>query len=206
MAVKEVTSIDMKYGYVTVNKSALMTLPKPVWSRAIATLLQYVSANIRPVTYKQLQYLLAKLPDLQKTISLHGCCVFPLRTGVLGVSAIMWEIKPQPITIGEPMHWSNKWNVQILPASGSTQCKDRKYFVRSFIKADYAFVRRGVRMVRSAKLPPVLARYALPVIMDQDGKVALIPHFKYRNRDFGISATVRHNPLLTLDSIVQQHD
>lgn len=207
-ATKKVASINVKYGYVVVHKPALLALPKPVSKRVVGSLLKYVSANIKPVAYRQLEGLMLQLPDLDKNICLHGCCMFPTDDeGAFGIaSAVNWDIKPQPISIGESVHWSDRWTIELLPVFGSAPYQERRFFIRNFMKNDYVLVRRGVRVVRRAKLPPVMTRCMFPVIEDQDGNVALIPHFKYRNRDFGISATVRYNPQLTLDSIVNQYD
>lgn len=207
-ATKKVASINLKYGYVVVHKPALLALPKPVSRRVVGSLLKYVSANIKPVAYRQLEDFMLQLPDLDKNICVHGCCMFPLADeGALGIaSAVHWDIKPQSISVGESVHWSNRWTIELLPVFGSTPYREKQYFIRNFVKSDYVLVRRGVRVVRRAKLPPVMTRCTLPVIEDQDGKVALIPHFKYKNRDFGISATVCFNPHLTLDSIVNQYD
>lgn len=204
-AAKKVSHVNTKYGYVTMHKTSLLALPNPVVCRVVGSLLKYVSSNIKPVAYKQLLNLVGKLPGLEKTLCVHSCCVFPVSEDLLGVAySINWEAKPHPITVGELVQW-NMWRIELLPVFGYAGCKDRKFFIRSFTKNDYLFVRRGVRVVRRSKLPPVLARYALPVIEDQHGNVALIPHFKYKNRDFGISADVDYNPLITLD-IIQQYD
>lgn len=204
MAARKVSSVDVKYGYLTVNKSALLALPKPVICRVVGSLLKYVSGNIKPVVYKQLQNLLHRLPGLEKTMCVHNCCIFPLHEeDMLGVAYTgKWEAKSQPIAPGETVQW-NQWLIRI---HGNAECKDRQFFIRHFSKNDYLFVRHGVRVVRRSKLPPLLTRHALPVIEDQHGNVALIPHFRYKNRDFGVSAKVDYKPLITLDSIIKQYD
>ena len=204
VAARQVSSVNVKYGYLTVCKSALLALPKPVECRVVGSLLKYVGGNIKPVAYKQLQNLLHRLPALRKTMCVHNCCIFPLHEDdMLGVAYTgSLEAKSQPIAVGEAAQW-NQWLIHI---HGNAECKERQFFIRHFSKNDYLLVRHGVRVVRRSKLPPLLTRHALPVIEDQHGNVALIPHFKYKNRDFGISAKVEHKPLITLESIIKQYD
>lgn len=207
-ATRKVVSINVKYGYVVVHKPGLLALPRPVSKRVVGSLLKHISCNIKPVPYRQLDELMSQLPNLEKNMCVHGCCIFPVESeDVLGIaSAVNWDIKPQPISVGESVLWSNRWTIELLPVFGSSTHQKRRFFIRNFMKHDYVLVRRGVRVVRRAKLPPVMTRCTLPVIEDQDGNVALIPHFKYKNRDFGISATVHYTPRLTVDSIVDQYD
>ncbi len=121
MAAEKVTKLNTKYGYVILHKPALLALPKPVLSRVVGALLRYVSADTRPVGYKQLESLTSMLPRLEKTVSVHGCSVFPLHSeDLLGMAARskVSQIKPHPITVGESLHWNNKWVIKLSPEPG----------------------------------------------------------------------------------------
>lgn len=200
--------VHAKYGYVTVDKATLLELPKPVLWRVFSALLKYVSSDIRPVGYKQLDHLVSNISSEKKVFSLHHCCVFTLpKKGTIGICSATsgYHRPPHPISVGQPLLWDSRWEIHLFSAPGSEQ-SDRQYFVRHFHMDDGVLARRGIRAVRSAVLPPVLTRLALPVIVDQDGTVALIPHFKYTNRTFGLSANVQYKPQLALDCVVNQHE
>jgi hypothetical protein len=201
--------MDTEYGYMKIRKSALLALPHPVMGRVMSSLIKYVSGDIKPVGYRQLKNLPQKLLCLKKTLCVHHCYIFSMHEeeedllGMVHAIKEQWP-KPHPIAIGESVQWNN-WLVTVM--SDAAALKDTKqFYIRSFTDNDYTFVRHGVRVVRQFKLPPVRARYSLPVIEDEDRNVALIPHFRYKNRDFGVSAKVDYSPPINLDTIINECD
>ena len=206
--VKKLTVVHVKYGYVTVDKDTLLGLPKPVLWRVFSALLKYVSSDIRAVGYKQLDHLISNI-NSGKVFSIHHCCVFTLpKKGTIGICSATngYHRPPHPISIGQPLLWDNRWEINLFSTAPSSNQADKQYFVRHMHMDDGVIIRRGVRAVRGTVLPPLLTRWALPVIMDQDGTVALIPHFKYTDRTFALSANVQYKPRLTLNCVVNQHE
>lgn len=205
-AVRGVSKVNTRYGYVVVHRKALIALPKPIVCRVMGALLKYVSVDLRPVKYKHLDTVLMKLPTLEKMVSVHGTLLFPLDENTLGIAAAVTShgVKPHPIAIGQSLHWNKRWIVNLVQTP-DCNASQHQFFVRHFNTNDHIYVRRGVRVVRSAKLPPVMTRLTLPVIIDESGNVVLIPHFKYRNREYGVSATVHYRPLITFEYLANQY-
>lgn len=207
--VHKLTYFNTKYGYVCLNRPSLLQLPKPILREVMNTLLKFVSADISPVRPNILDNLISDLPNLNTnaTTMLHNCFVFLLDqdTVCMTIATSATDahlIKPVPIVVGEQQHWIGKWMIELSPLSETSQAKTvrKQYLVRPFNnKRDAHLLRHGVRVIRSAKLPPLKTRSALPVVADEDGNVVAIPHFNYNNRIYGIKASVKYNPLISLD-------
>ena len=116
--------------------------------------------------------------------------------------AYKMDLKTQRIQLKEPFLWDGRWEITLSPLDGPKieaqpakrldAAVDRQYFVRSFCQnKDFKLVRRGVRVIRSTKLPHKAVSRLLPVIMDDREEVVAIPHFLYLDRSFGIHATVK---------------
>ena len=76
------------------------------------------------------------------------------------------------------------------------------YFVRHMVKKDWEYAVRGVRRIRNATLPHVNIRGSLPVIVDKNGRVVLIPHFQFRERMINVTAELAFKPKNSLEDIV----
>jgi hypothetical protein len=200
-AAKAVINVNPVYGYVTLRKSAFLALPRPVAHEVVGSVVQYFNANTKFLTYRELQDL-HKVMRLGRTSCLYNCNIFPIHNeDFFGVSHMKQE-EPHPIKVGESVQW-NQWSVTVSPENSGQESKETQFYIRNFTKTDQHLLRFGVRVVKSFKLPPVLSRYSLPVIEDRHGHVVLIPHFRYKDKDFGISAKVKHQPPIALDAIVK---
>ena len=60
----------------------------------------------------------------------------------------------------------------------SNCCSPQTFYIRHLLDRDNQLFQKGVRKIRSIKLPHVLIRGGLPVIVDDSDHVVLIPHFK----------------------------
>ena len=231
---KKLAFVNTKYGYLVVDKEALLELPRPILRRVFSALLKYVSGNTFSLPYRHLSRLLAALPGLEKTASNkslqgHECFVFALheegKLGISGAAFSMADIKPHPIRVGESLHWDRRWEIQLTsprrggtldrrwetqltsPQRGGTLEEDSQcYYVRHFINKDTELGRRGVRAVRRYPLPPLHSRRALPVIIDSQGNVVTIPHLKYVDKKYGLVAQVKYKPFLSIETIINQSE
>ena len=202
---KEVAVIDYKYGYLKLNRDHLLEQPTPVVRRVLGALLKYISGDINPVSYKHLETVVSCLPHLNKATTVHRCLVFPLpqrrQVGICGT--IMFPNTKIPIGTGESIHWKGRWKIHLTSLAKATS--QHQYYIRHFESEDNAVLKWGLRAIRGRKLPPLVTRRTLPVIVDEGGKVVLIPHFKYADRRYGIIAEVKYQPIFSLDSVVNQH-
>lgn len=206
--VKSIPVVNSTYGYVTFKKKELVQLPKPIVRRTLSVLAQYMSGEIKITSCSQLQTTWTSLFHLDKTVSLHKALVSPIKTkgghDVVVCSAIdfAYKAKLTSVAVDQHVHW-DKWDIFLKQIKRrSTQDKEEKYFVRNFRMTDSELVRRGIRVVRSSILPPVMVRTSFPVILDEAHNVVAIPHFKYLDRRYGVSAVVKYKPPLSLDFIV----
>ena len=212
--------VHHRYGYVSVNRERLVQLPKPIVWRVLNILAQFVSGELKSTKYRELSSNWNSLLRLDKAITFRKAIVCPV-TGkgkqsvyVCGiVHPLERKAKVKSISVGETLLW-NKWEIKLnflstssKPPQKQAAIQDKKYFVRNYsLRWDSQFVRRGVRVVRSAVLPPVFVRANFPVIIDESDQVVAIPHFKYLDRRYGVTARVEHKPPLSLDFIINQHE
>ncbi len=211
---KKLAFINTKYGYLEVDKWALLNLPRPILRRVLGALLKYVSANPKSVAYNPMRFLMAELPSLEKgeggrkSLQGHECFVYAMNNGRLGISGaamLMREVKPEPIKVGEPLHWDKRWEILLYSLTGRFN-PHRRYYVRHLNSNDVSLGRVGVRAIRRTRLPPLHARRALPVIIDEEGKVVTIPHLKYVDKSHGLVAKVKYKPLISMDAVINQSE
>lgn len=86
--------------------------------------------------------------------------------------------------------------------SAGSGVEDNVYFIRHMIKRDWGYAVRGVRVIRNAALPNIDVRGSLPVIVDKEGQVLLIPHFKFCEQFVNITAELKFKPRLSLQDVV----
>lgn len=201
--VKSPAVVDTKYGYVIVKKSALLKLSTPALRRVLCSLVQYVSVDTSSISYKVMAQVISALPNLQKTITMQKCLVFPLdrnEIGICGASKIIaLDQQPVPITLGQRIHFMKKWEIELCPLPGMAPSNEQ-YFVRLFNDEDYTKFRHGARR---NKLPPLQTRTTLPVVIHKDGTLVSIPHFKYTNMNHKVEAKVQYKPLVSLNDVLR---
>ena len=146
-----------------------------------------------------------------------GTCVlfFPdLKRDTMIMGRALPEFRRQkslwmPISVGQTILWDRRWRITLKPLKTLGRQDSKKtpnravnnkeqLYVRHMKEQDYVVVRRGVRKIRTAKLPPVKARAGLPVICTESGYVVLAPHFMVINHTYGVDCDVAFDPLLPL--------
>ena len=70
------------------------------------------------------------------------------------------------------------------------------------LQKDWELARKGIRKVRTYVLPPEHVRGSLPVIVDENMKVVLIPHFKVIDRSAGITCKLKFTPRHTIEDYI----
>lgn len=192
--IRSLPVIDFEYGFVVLRKASLLQLSPPLLRRVLSALIRYVSADMRPVSYKSLAKLIAALPDV-KTTTIHKCYVFAVDEDRIGICAAP-DVTRVPIKVGEELNWIGKWELKL----SSVVPPGEQYYIRPFRDDDHMILRARQRQL---KLPPVRTRYALPVLTDSRGTVIAIPHFNYTNKKYRVILSVRYKPLIAMDYVLK---
>lgn len=205
---KKLTVVNTEYGYLEVDSHALLQHPRPVVRRVISAALKYVSGYpfVRHHTLNKVVAGLSKLEHTRnRVLQAQRCILFSLDhgRGRVGISRCTFHAVPKPVKVGKCMYWDNLWEIT-LESLASTADSSTKFFVRSIGGDIYLACVGGVRAVGRVPLPPVRVRGALPVILDEKGKVVSIPHLKYLERAYGVEVHVKFKPLLPMDIIISK--
>ena len=111
-----------------------------------------------------------------------------------------------PIRVGDTILWDNRFKISLLPkrrqnemVSFEKEQDSRKFFVRHLSPSDWQHMfKGGVRFKH-----PVYARGGLPVVVDREGKIVVIPHFKVSSREEKVVGRVQFSPIRRLDVLLQ---
>ncbi len=204
------TNINTKYGYIGVDRAKLLSVTPPIAKRSLSALIRSVMCS------PEYQFRYAVLEKSYKTLmsydgkpfSVGKAVVAPITDRTIGIYKSLNHddsLKSKtPIRPGETILWENRWEIQLKPKTTNSQLQEQ-YFVRNMGRKEYEFATRGIRRIRSTPLPPVSARSSLPVITDAAGRVLLIPHFQFAERNVTISARVSFEPKYSVEDVLLNH-
>ena len=203
-ALKEVSlSVNEKYGFVTVNADKLFSLPPVVGKRVLLSLLHIGGARSY-ICYKSFTMLYNRLLKNRTQAQQIQRCILYSPTwcqDLLVVGRSLPERNEQslltPISVGETVHWDGRWRIAIKPIKDQFVVKEELY-IRHMREMDWGVARRGIRKIRSTRLPDPHVRGGLPVVTNKDGDIVLAPHFKVIDRSYGVDCDVEFKPLLPL--------
>lgn len=108
-------------------------------------------------------------------------------------------VDPTPIALGETILWDKRFKITLSQLEPRTPPTSKQFLIRHMIKADWELARKGIRKVRTMALPPEMIRGGLPVIVNKDGKVVLIPHFRVIERSAGVVCELKFAPEKSLE-------
>ena len=111
-----------------------------------------------------------------------------------------------PVRVGETILWDNRFSIS-LHSRGDSGGRGSKidsegapvFYVRHLVEKDWPLMSKGVVRYKV----PVSVRGGLPVVVDEDNKVVLMPHFRVASREANISAVIRFRPARTMDDLLQ---
>ena len=109
------------------------------------------------------------------------------------------SVEPTPIDVGETLLWDKRFQITLLPLERGTGPTCKQFYIRHMIMVDWELAKKGIRKVRTNPLPPEMIRGGLPVVVDKDGKVVLIPHFKVIERAAGVMCNIKFAPQKSLE-------
>lgn len=135
-----------------------------------------------------------------------------------------------PVKVGETVVWDNRFAISLVPLEtpptttpqkspppgkpaksrrkksqetvSEANQDQRQFYVRHMVPTDWGLAQEGVRRVKRAQLPHERVRGGLPVVVDEEGKVVEIPHFKMVDRRRGVMAVIRFEPQVKLEELL----
>ena len=75
------------------------------------------------------------------------------------------------------------------------------YYIRHLIPKDWQYMSKGGKKFKY----PVFARGGLPVVVDEQDNIVLMPHFRVASRDARISGLVKFRPVRNMDDLLHQY-
>ena len=147
---------------------------------------------------------------LSKNISLGFCNIFQEKATTRHVPYFCIARSKEklthdtyPIKLGETVLWDNRFLITMsklppdTPGAGSPK-EGEEFFIIPWQERFNLELKKGVRKNRSFKLPPLISRQGIPVIVDKNRRVVLIPHFKVNDRSYGVTCTYQFKPNIGL--------
>ena len=214
---ERLATINTKYGTLTFDSSSYQSLNPYIARNVLATWLRYVSSSGSSIN----RYGLQKLHELvtqEKTVSdtNNNCILIPLprerRFMIAKQKPMSGRARKTPIRVGETILWDNRFRVTLSEREGPGPGRERNklddsrvFFVRNFLVSDHTYVTRGVRKVKGTVLVHPHVRGGLPVVEDDTGAVALIPHFRVVNHMAGVECKVTFAPQWTMRQLLNFH-
>lgn len=197
--------INKEYGHVLIDYNTFFKLSRPVALRLLQVIMQYVTGTFKSFRSKTMNQLYSYFEDgcMMRNFNIANCIVFPVNESCFCIAR---HQPPKierdnsnyltPIKIGETVNWDNRFNITLSYLSQGRQllnkkpnCSPQTFYIRHLLHRDSQLFQKGVRKIRSIKLPHVLIRGGLPVIVDDNDHVVLIPHFKVIDKSYGITCT-----------------
>ena len=214
--IRDLITMDNQVGLVMVNAAKFRKLSPAAARRVVRYLILFVNGgNVSNAIYFP-QYAelcdVFRNPSTHSNISANGTLIVPLNANcaMIAKQVTRYMRVLTPIKVGETIHWDNRFRVSLAPLrvgindyKATIQRNTKEFFVRHMLKPDWALARKGLRKVRTAKLPHEAVRGSLPVIVDGSGNVVLVPHFRIIDRTAGVVSSATFEPRVSLQSLFE---
>lgn len=206
-------AVDFRYGTLSVPLSTYRSLNPAIAKRALSVWMKYIGGT----------------SDVRNILPLHQLLLTQDRATNVTKSRIIMAVEPEqkklsiarrlpdrksqakslvPIRVGETVLWDNRFQISLLPQQRKENesqeqeklpSESQEFYIRHLSPADWQYMSRGAVKVKH----PVYARGGLPVIVDREGKIVVIPHFKLRSREENLFGRVKFTPIRSLDVLLQ---
>ena len=117
-----------------------------------------------------------------------------------------------PISVGETILWDNRFKISLVhrkseergdgttaPGNQLPSGDSPVFYVRHLVQKDWPYISKGGVKY---KLPPSV-RGGLPVVVDKENKIVLIPHFRVARCEANVLAVVRFMPGRSVEDLLQ---
>ena len=205
--------INKTYGYAYVDVAGICSLESAVAYRVLGLLMQFIGATSKSLKHKHYMSIMKMFqnPYRSKTATFMKCTITPQPHNFLFTrQAPERDHRVQtPISVGETICWDRRFEISLHPLRDERgdliETRRRKFFVRHLLTNDHWFAKFGVRKVRSYGLPNEHVRGGLPVIVDERGKVVIIPLFKFIDKTAGVACECQYKPERNLEAVVTEY-
>ena len=207
--VKKLPAVDVPYGTLSFPTSTYRSLNPAVARRALSLWIRYIG-GVSDVRYDLVLPMHRMLHRAEKSANITGSNILvtvePKRKRVMVArrSPDSRYRTKTPIRVGETILWDNRFSISLLSrraGGGSNNNPEGApvFYVRHFVERDWPLMSKGVVRHKA----PVTVRGGLPVVVDEQNKIVLIPHFRVASREANIVAVVRFRPARTIDDLLQ---
>ncbi|KAL5484593.1 hypothetical protein EMCRGX_G021120 [Ephydatia muelleri] len=197
--------VDQLYGYAKVSWPQYCHLDRPVAKRVLLALSHYTSGQDAMPHYLALSRAHQMLTE-GKAKATNMTLGMSILVPADEVTFIVSRSKPPnssadltPIVLGETILWDKRFEITLSQLEPHTPPTSKQFYVRHMLTVDWELARKGIRKVRTVALPPEMIRGGLPVIVNEDRKVVLIPHFKVIERSAGVACKLKFAPQKSLE-------
>lgn len=197
--------VDHIYGYAKVSWPQYRHLDQPVAKRVLLALSHYTSGHDAMPHYLALSRAHQMLSE-GKAKATNMTLGMSILVPVDEVTFIVSRSKPQhstqdltPIAVGDTILWDKRFKITLKPLEPGKAPTCKQFYVRHMITMDWELARKGIRKVKAVALPPEMIRGGLPVIVNKEGQVVLIPHFKMIERSAGVVCELKFAPEKSLE-------
>lgn len=212
-ATSKVALVDEVHGTVSFSASSYRALNPYVARSALAIWFRYTSASGVTVSRRAMDRMHnAVVCESTKSLGAsHNCTLIPLPRAGRYMIAKCGAQKKVPITVGETIFWDNRFKIRLfekVSQGGPRKCttksksKPRVFYVRNFHKKYDCYLSKGLRKIKQRALVHPQARSGLPIILDDEDRAVLIPHFRVINHAEGVDCEVEFCPLWSMEQLM----
>lgn len=206
-AMQRLAFVSRKYGTISFDALAYKALNPYIARNILAIWIRYIGSTGNAIKRYGLEKLHRAVLDDRPADTQNSCILFSLpnegRFMIAKESPKRRLRRKTPIKVGETVLWDNRFTIHLFVSKTGqedrgalyeAELKSREFFVRHFIVSDNHYMMKGIRKVKGNVLLPRNARGGLPVIVDSEDNVVLIPHFKVINYAVGVDCSVEFTP------------
>ena len=202
-----VVSVDQNFGYARIAFHPFYNLPPPVGKRVLSLVSNHISGiisgNMKNLA-RVYNGLVATAALPETAASLSYCVVSPDRKAncllvVRQLTKNMHHNLTQLLQPGESVLWDNRYRISVSKVSHDKHIPFKSLFVRHMLSSDHILAKKGFRRnKRSKRVPPLVSRGGLPIIVDDKGCTVAVPHLGYLDLNYGIKCKAVFEPAIPL--------
>ena len=204
--VKKLPAVDIQHGTLSFPTSIYTSLNPAVARRALSVWIRYIG-GVSDARYDLVLPMHRLLLTAEKVTNITGSNIL-MAVDPKRKRALVARRSPDsryrtriPIKVGETILWDNRFSISLLPrgAGGGSKNDPPVFYVRHLVEKDWPLMSKGVVRCKV----PIAVRGGLPVIVDKDNKIVLMPHFRVASRKANIVAVVRFRPSRTIEDLLE---
>lgn len=213
-AMQGLAFVSRKYGTISFDASAYKSLNPYIARNVLGIWIRYIGSTGNAIKRYGLEKLHRTIMDDRPADTQNTCILFSQpnegRFMIAKESPKRRLRSKVPIRVGETILWDNRFTIHLFVnktgqhkgTPSEEELKSQVFYVRHFILNDNHYMMKGIRKVKGNVLLPRNARGGLPVIVDSEDSVVLIPHFKVINYAVGVDCSVQFTPQWSMGQLL----